>query len=136
MTIDADDFEAQREANIAKNKALLASLDLKSNSFITHEKPRAQKKPKAKLAKRKVDAIEDDDRDAVKPAKKAAVAVADGETGSVRRSGRNAGKEVDYRGDGDHLSGRRGPQIVSEAARKAAARESEPKTNEKRKHDP
>lgn len=133
-----DDFEAEREANIARNKALIASLCIATNEVIVSKKKRAPKPQAAKAAKRKADAIEEDeDEDGnEKRAAKVVAVQADGETTGVRRSGRNAGKKVDYVGDGEDLGRRTGPRVVSKAAQKAAAAEREPKSVLNRKYDP
>ena len=131
---DDFDYEAVREANIAKNTALIAALKLGDTPFVSTKKPPA-KKPKApKAAKRKAEHTDEDGHTAIEePAKKAA-AMQDSETGGLRRSGRNAGKKVDYAGDGDKLQGRGGPRVVTEAARRAEANEA--KSTLQRKHDP
>ncbi|KAJ3548403.1 hypothetical protein NM688_g5305 [Phlebia brevispora] len=127
------DFEAQRELNIARNRALIEQLGIKPNEVIARKKP--QPKPKAaKPPKRKVEVVEEGSEDE-KPAAKVAVVPAEGESGGVRRSGRNVGKQVNYAADGDKLGGRAGPRVVSEAARRAE-RYSEPKSTLNRKHDP
>ena len=125
------DFEKEREENIARNKALIASLGINDNIFMAKKAPPQKIKP-PKAVKRKADSV--DEIDDQKPATKV-VAIVDGETGELRRSGRNAGKKVDYTGDGDRLADRSGPRLVSEAARKAD-RESDPRSNLQRKYDP
>lgn len=111
-------FDEQRDANIARNKALLADLGLDSPNILPSRakpppKPRQPKKRKAPTP----DASEDSDLD--QPAPKAA-RVVDGDSTGLRRSGRVAGKVVDYAGDGDKLPNNRTPKYVTEAARKGS----------------
>ena len=127
-----DAFEREREANIARNKALIATLELQDNTFLPPKKLKPQKAKPTKLVKRKADNVDENDDD--KPTTKVAV-VAGGETGGPRRSGRNVGKRVDYAGDGDKLVVDAAPRLVSEAAREAE-REGEPRNNLQRKYDP
>ncbi|KAF6765935.1 PUA-like domain-containing protein [Ephemerocybe angulata] len=97
-------YELEREANIAKNKALLESLGLSGPTIERKEAPR--KKTKAKAAptaskKRKADsedpsegttlAEEDGEQPPAKTAK------TEDAPGGVRRSSRNAGKSIDYK---------------------------------------
>lgn len=117
------DFEAQREANIAANLALLAQLDLTENNIII---PRKKPQP-VKSKKRKPSSVEEtegDDEEA-KPAKKAQAVMAPNEdaSGGPRRSGRLTGKKMDYSGDGDALKKNDGPIILTEKARQAAEKE-------------
>lgn len=132
--MEGDDFEAQREARIASNKALLDSLFPGQDFPIQKKATRKTTRKPVRAAKRKVEAIELNDDGDEKPAPKAAALVADG-VGGPRRSSRNAGKKVDYAGDGDKLGGRTGPRVVSEAARKAE-KAGEPRSVMDRKHDP
>ena len=137
MAQDAEDLDTIRERNIARNRELLAEICSEtSHDFVVRKKPAPKPQRKAvRPSKRKADAVEDVDDDVEKPVLKAAAVPTDAEKGGVRRSGRNAGKKVDYGGDGDHLGRRSGPQLISEAAQKAE-RASEPKGAMNRKHDP
>lgn len=128
------DFEAEREANIARNKALLANLGLTQNIIVVPKPKPAVSKSK----KRKPPLVEEIAEQEVseRPARKVHVAQAEDDTPSAgpRRSNRNSGKKVDYAGDGDMLQKDSGPKILTEKARKAA--ENEPKGVQNRKHDP
>ena len=130
-----EDLDAIRAENIAKNRALLAEMFSEtSHDFVVRKKPTPKPQRKAQRPpKRKVDAVEGSDDGVEKPAPKA-IAVPT-EAGGVRRSGRNAGKKVNYGGDGDHLGGNSRPRLISEAAQKAE-RASEPKSTMNRKYDP
>lgn len=126
------DFEAQREANIANNRALLASLGCVKEQFVFVKRapPKASKDKKRKPSPT-VDSQEQDTPD--QPARKIQV-VADASLSGPRRSGRNVGRQVDYAGDGDKLVKDSTPKIITEKARKAA--ENEPKSVMNRKYDP
>ncbi|KAF7791834.1 hypothetical protein EIP86_002858 [Pleurotus ostreatoroseus] len=97
-----EDLDAIRAENIAKNRALLAEMFSEtSHDFVVRKKPAPKPQRKAQRPpKRKVDAVEGSDDDVEKPAPKAAAVPTEAETGGVRRSGRNAGKKVNYGGDG------------------------------------
>lgn len=108
-------WDEQREANIARNRAMLAELDINSQSILSS---RAKPPPKPKQTKKRKaptpDASGDSDTEASAPK---AARTADG---GLRRSSRVAGKVVDYAGDGDKLPNNRTPKYVSEAARKGS----------------
>ena len=106
--------EQQREANIQRNKELLLQLGIGETRLVPTkpvvEKPKRVKKPKAQ--KRKNDATEDEER----PAKAPRLAEPDAPTGDEsgrRRSGRNAGKKVDYVAEHTTLAR---PALISSAA--------------------
>ncbi|TCD71502.1 hypothetical protein EIP91_008883 [Steccherinum ochraceum] len=132
-------FDEQREANIARNKALLATIGL-SEEATALLPPRAVKPPKKKKQlqskKRKAPTPEpekdgDENTSDAPPAKVSRV-----ESSGLRRSGRTAGKVVDYAGDGDKLpQGTRTPKLLTEAARKGATR-SEGRIPDQRTQDP
>ena len=125
-----NDFDEQRERNMARNRALIAGLDIGQNAIIQTKKPRPAKHPKVtKSNKRKAS---DDAEELNRPAKAATVIVAD--IGGLRRSGRNAGKTINYKDDGELAGARSRPQVVSEAARKAE--ENEPRESMKRTNEP
>lgn len=130
------DFEDEREANVARNRALLMEFNLEhESSFMVRKK--APPKQKQKTQKKRKEAPSNDDDENVKPPRKAAALVAstDGDASAgPRRSGRNAGKKIDYAGDGDNLRRNNGPQVLTERAR---VKESEgQKGTMKRVHDP
>ena len=132
------DFEAEREANIARNKALLAGLGLAEN-FIVVQKPRPaepKKGKKRKLAPPLAEECEEGQEHSDQRAHKVHVAQARDDTPSAgpRRSSRNAGKKIDYAGDGEALRSNFGPKILTKKAKLAA--ESEPRSVQDRKHDP
>ena len=99
--------ELAREAKIAENKALMASLgiDNAQNTILVSKKAQL-KESKAKKAAApkpkktpKTDTKENDGDDGERPAK---VAKVEGENGvALRRSSRNAGKTVDYKAEQD-----------------------------------
>ena len=137
------DFEEQREANIARNKQLLADLGIVDTKEEINKavQDKRKSKTKAKTQKKRKQVDPGADSDEAKPEKKPRTAAPEGENvegdaplGGVRRSGRNAGKKVDYRGDGDNLNKNDEPRIISEAARKYELAEA--KTPLDRKHDP
>ena len=117
------DFEAQREANIAANLALLAELGLTENSVVI---PRKKPQP-LKSKKRKPSSVEETEGDDAedKPAKKVQAVMTPNQdaSGGPRRSGRLTGKKIDYSGDGDALKKSDGPKILTEKARQAAEKE-------------
>lgn len=134
------DFEAQREANIARNMAMLRQLGLDTfkNEVVMSAAKHApktkkqQQKPR-KRARSNEENLDGDEKAEKKP-RKTPVVTADTPSGGPRRSGRNAGKTVDYRGDGDNLKRNDGPRLVSEKAR--THEQSEEKESMNRKHDP
>lgn len=127
------DFEAQREANIARNRQLLEALELDRN-VIEVPKP----KPKAKQTKKRkeVHSADEggDDEEVKRPRKVAVVTNPDGDAanGGPRRSGRNAGRKVDYSDSATLV--RPSVPLVSKAARDASEREHN--TPMQRTHDP
>ncbi|PSS37713.1 hypothetical protein PHLCEN_2v406 [Hermanssonia centrifuga] len=132
--MSGDDFEAEREANIARNQALLAQLGIAKNVVVVpKKKPQPRPKPVTVRKKRKESPTHDDEDE--QPPVKIAALKDEGDEGGPRRSGRNAGKKVDYAGDGDNLERRGGPSIISENARRKEMG-SEPKSVLERKHDP
>ncbi|KAJ8522541.1 hypothetical protein ONZ45_g907 [Pleurotus djamor] len=84
------DYEKQRNANIARNKLLLEALELDRPQF---EPVEDRRKPRPK--KRKAD----DDSSEVKPTQEKRAKVTEIPEGGVRRSGRNAGKTIDYKAE-------------------------------------
>lgn len=125
----ANDFEAARQANIAKNKALLAKLDVREMFDIIKKAP-----PKAKQSKKRKEVpVEENDDEEAQPPRKVAPVVTP--AGGPRRSGRNAGKTIDYSGDGDHIARDDGPKVLTKAARAAEAA-GEAKSVMQRKYDP
>lgn len=118
------DIEAQREANIAANNAILASLGLTTENTIVV--PRKKCKP-TKTKKRKPSPVEDADGqdEDEKPARKVQAVTTTDENagGGPRRSGRLTGKKVSYAGDGDALRKDDGPKILTAKARVAAEKE-------------
>ncbi|GJE86087.1 YDG/SRA domain-containing protein [Phanerochaete sordida] len=132
------DFETQRELNIARNKELIRQLglgDLKNEIVLSRPKKVPKTKQKAQ-PKRKRSESDATDEETEKRPRKAAIAVdiADTSSEGPRRSGRNAGRKIDYRGDGEHLARDTGPRLISESARRHE--ESEVKTPMKRIHNP
>ncbi|KAK0208329.1 PUA-like domain-containing protein [Desarmillaria ectypa] len=122
-------YEAQRNANIERNRELLKSLGLDTPIF---EPKETKRKPKTAPKKRKVSPLANDDEKPIKAARFEDVSPS--ETG-VRRSARNRGKAVDYKSEktrespmpiafraGTRTSGNEGPLGSGEGAR--------------RKHDP
>ena len=129
------DFEEEREANIARNLAALMAIGIEEESkFMVKKKapPKPKKKPQRK--RKEAPSAADGDDDSAEPPTKA-VALADGDASAgPRRSGRNAGKKVDYAGDGDNLGRNDGPRMVTEKAR--VKEMSGQKGTMKRVHDP
>lgn len=129
--IPAMDFEEEREANIARNRLMLEALGLDKNVVVV-KKPEPKQKQKAQRKRKEAPSDEEED-EVVKPPRKAAAVVADAE-GGPRRSGRNAGKAIDYAGDGDNLLRDDGPRLLTD---KAKAKEmAEQKSSMKRVNDP
>lgn len=124
------DFEAEREANIARNRLLLMGLGISVNDVIV-KKPKPQPKQKAQKKRKETSSDEDEGEDARPPRKVAAVVALP--EGGPRRSGRNAGKKVDYAGDGDNLRRDDGPRVLTEKAR---VREMAEEKKMKRVNDP
>lgn len=138
MAPTVNEFEKAREEAIARNRAMLEALGLNENIVRipnTTKKAAASKNKKRKPAPAE-DAEEGENNSASEqPARKVLVVqTGDDASSGPRRSTRNAGKKVDYAGDGDMLRKDDGPKILTEKARKAA--ESEPKGVQHRKHDP
>lgn len=101
------EYELQREARIAQNKALMAELGLddKQNTFLVSKKTQQKESTKKKesASKRKVlrgsNTKENEDGDGERPAK--AARAVDENGGTLRRSSRNTGKTVDYNAEQD-----------------------------------
>ncbi|KAF7347804.1 E3 ubiquitin-protein ligase ORTHRUS 5 [Mycena venus] len=93
------DYERQRLENIERNKALLNSLGLDKPFFEPEEIKRT--KPKANATSKKRKPVEEHDgAPSPKASRVESVKSTDsGEAGPVRRSSRNAGKTVDYKGE-------------------------------------
>lgn len=131
------DFEDEREAAIARNKAIIEALGLNVNEVVVSRK-KSQPKGKPPKKRKEVDSDEEENGEPVKRPRKsvADVTTMDGDaTGGPRRSGRNAGKNVDYKGDGEKLQRNDGPRVLSEQAGKAGE-VTEARTPMERKHDP
>lgn len=136
-------YELEREANIARNKKLLESLglnDVQNTILVTKEKtvPKGSKKRKSQSdTLKKQSGEEEDDEKGARPRKAARVAEVkeegDGEV-SLRRSSRNSGKTVDYKGiekDGQDRSTR---SFRIDKAHEAM--EGDPRDSNKRTQDP
>jgi hypothetical protein len=103
------------QANIRRNREILASLGLDTPLVEPRAAKRAPAPKKAAAAasrKRVAPAVEDsDDADAERPAKLARVQAgaedAQDAGAGPRRSGRNAGKKMDYSRDGEKVAGAR-----------------------------
>jgi hypothetical protein len=95
LCIEMTPYEELREANIRRNKALLRDLDLKQPFFEPKAKPKAvrEKQPK----KRKTPpSVENERRPPAKAFKSDLDQSPTSMTESLRRSGRHAGKSVNY----------------------------------------
>lgn len=130
-------FDEERAANIARNKALLASIGISDMKNEIFQKKAPPPKKKAQLKKRKAPSPDPDasDEEEAAPPPKVARAETEENEGGLRRSRRNAGKKVDYGDGGERIERDITPRIVSEKARRLAAT-SEPKSVLKRTHDP
>ncbi len=127
-------YEAQRLENIARNQALLASLN------ITPIIPPKQKTKKVKVdqskkrgAPREEPPSDGTEETIERPAKLSKVEYGDG---TVRRSARNRGKTTNYNDEGDSLAAgaRALPRIISAKAR--AGMQGAPREIMIRKYDP
>lgn len=105
------EYELQREANIARNRALLVELGLDdtSNTTVVSRKTQqnaaaAQKKSDA-VAKRRIsrnsDSSKENDDGKDNSGRPSKMAKIEAENGPVRRSARNTGKTVDYNAEQD-----------------------------------
>ncbi|KAK0506114.1 PUA-like domain-containing protein [Armillaria luteobubalina] len=126
-------YEADRNANIERNRELLKSLGLDTPMFEPTEKKR--NKPKTVSKKRKAPPLANDDKESNKVAKVEGETDVPASEAGVRRSARNRGKAVDYKSEktgespmpiafraGIRTSGNEGPLGSGDGAR--------------RKHDP
>ncbi|TDL28466.1 hypothetical protein BD410DRAFT_224072 [Rickenella mellea] len=121
------DYEAQRLKNIENNKALLQSIGL-TNLFPTNKAVKAKPPPrKRKTPPAEVDSPQSDRRKSVRLDPDVSLLNEDG----VRRSLRNAGKKVDYNAEQD-----RSVRSVGISKGRADAMGSEPRSVNKRLHDP
>lgn len=130
-------FDEEREANIARNKALLASIGVVDDlrAMIPQKKaPQPKRKPAPKKRKAPTPDPEGSDTEG-RPAPKIARAEDEDAEGGLRRSRRNMGKTIDYGEDGVRNARNATPRIISEKARRQAA-SSEPRSVLKRTHDP
>ena len=136
-------FDDEREENIRRNRERLRELgldfDLKELLPQKAKPPPKRKQPAKRKAPTPPTPTSDDDEkneDATEepPTK---VPRNDSESTGLRRSSRVAAsaKVVSYAGDGDQLEVRRGPRIVSDAARKGLM-SLEPKLATQRTQDP
>lgn len=135
-------FDEERDANIERNRQILADMGLiGAVQSIIHSKPKVQK-PRPKKAGRPLkrkepppsDATSEDGDEPAPKALRVEVESTPAESGGVRRSARNAAKRVDYSGDGDNLATERAvPRMLSRAAIEAT---SEPRSSMQRIHDP
>lgn len=94
------DYEKEREANIARNKALLASLGLEKPT--TFDEPKEVRRPKktAVSKKRKAEPTTEETGDQSVPKVARTDSDNDGpSSGTRRRSARNTGKTVDYKSE-------------------------------------
>lgn len=89
-------YELDREANIARNRALLATLDIPKDLFPPKEVRQPKKSAASKKRRAEVDESTEEPEDS--PPK---VARTDSghEPSGARRSARNAGKTVDYKSE-------------------------------------
>ncbi|KII94336.1 hypothetical protein PLICRDRAFT_424512 [Plicaturopsis crispa FD-325 SS-3] len=123
-------YEKQRLANIARNKALLASLGLDEPAFKPKEKPRA---PKPKTKKRKLPVSEESEENGDESASKVSRADSCDDASGRRRSQRNAGKVIDY----NAVQAPRLPAFASPGAQKRNERGTSPSRKVgTRQHDP
>ncbi len=130
-------FDEERAANIARNRALLASIGVPDDvKKMAQQKRAPQRKQKAAPKKRKAPTPESDGSDnEERPVPKIARVEAEESEGGLRRSRRNAGKKIDYGDGGEHTGRDITPKIVSERVRRLAAA-SEPRSTLKRTQDP
>jgi hypothetical protein len=123
-------YEKARNENIKRNREALLALGL--DELKAYVPPKATKKaPAAKSRKRKSPPLQDADEDESKAkALKTRAAQEITNTSGVRRSARNAGKEVDYKSE----IVRTLPEVISTAAKNA--KNSESKSALERRHNP
>ncbi|CAL1695903.1 unnamed protein product [Somion occarium] len=133
-------FDDERDANIAKNREMLKALglDVGTRTFAPSKpKPKPKAKSRAPPKRKQPASDESSGEDEDQPRKTARVEVNEenGNTG-LRRSGRNAGKRVDYKGDGESIANSRPPRpcLISSAAQRGV--DTEPRSVDKRIHDP
>jgi E3 ubiquitin-protein ligase UHRF1 len=108
------DWDRERAANIQRNKELLAALAVEKPAFEPKQKKRPAK-AKAKAAAKRPASEATDEEDDEEPPRKAARVVEDG---GPRRSGRNAGRAVDYTGESEAAARRNKVEPVSVRARR------------------
>ncbi|KAF7966629.1 hypothetical protein HWV62_37539 [Athelia sp. TMB] len=91
-------YERDRDANIARNKALLASLNIEQIPF---DEPKEVRRPKKSAAskKRKAEPVIEETTDENAPKIARTDSENDGPASRTRRSARNAGKTVDYKSE-------------------------------------
>jgi len=104
----ADDYEAQRQRNIANNKAILASIGLDQykipDAIPTKGLKKRAPKPPKRSTKRKVTSEDTQEGEPI-PKKSKTVSTPPLEDGQTRRSSRHAGKpRVSYVRDGELLA--------------------------------
>lgn len=132
LTMGKTDYDRMREANIARNKALLASLGVEKSVGVMVEQHRASKKPAPAVSKKRKardedeysqdedntdeDEEKDDGEDEERLKKKSKArrkAPAESASDGPRRSGRNAGRVVDYKSEKSASIGHPVPASVS-----------------------
>jgi E3 ubiquitin-protein ligase UHRF1 len=133
------EWDKQRLANIKRNRLVLESLDIERPAVEPKQAKRAPAKKRA-VAKR---AASEDTQDDEQPRKVQRVvpdadADADGAGAGPRRSGRNAGKAVDYKGESAAAAQRNAVEPVSVKARRESNYGGGPEGREdgKRVHNP
>jgi E3 ubiquitin-protein ligase UHRF1 len=89
-----NEYEKQRQANIERNNAMLAELGLDKPFF----EPKETKRPSKTVSKKRKQTPEQD-FDSPTPAKAARIPSTDEQSTRSRRSQRNIGKTVDYKGE-------------------------------------
>ena len=140
MTLD---YDRDRLARMAANRAILASLAVEND--IVAMKPKKQtkrRKPDASMKRgppkdASTHGGESGEDDVERPKKLAKIQNGNEEPTSLRRSARNRGKELNYNDNGDHAvaASRALPRVVSAAAKRAGM-EGVPRDSMKRTHDP
>lgn len=119
MAMNPRDYERMRQANIESNKALLASLGLEKPLIEPKQTKRPAAPKKAPATKKRsapasdaTSGEESSDERRPKVQRVSAVREGDEDGPGPRRSGRNAGKSVDYKSENANAAGRV-PKLLS-----------------------
>jgi E3 ubiquitin-protein ligase UHRF1 len=93
-------YELDRQRNIERNQKILADLGLDKPFF----EPKEKRRPPKSVQKKRKASTDQNDNDAAPPVKVTRITSSEELATGVRRSQRNAGKTIDYKGEQEPAS--------------------------------